>query len=124
MKNALIFGITGQDGAYLAYFLIKKNYNVFGTFRRTSQRSFERLEKLGILNDVTILSADLADQVSIQSVIKKTTPDEIYNLAAQSFVESSFDQPLLTLDITGEYIENGQNLDFQEQAEFSMNINL
>ena len=101
MKNALIFGITGQDGAYLADFLIKKNYNVFGTFRRTSQRSFERLEKLGILNDVTILSADLADQVSIQSVIKKTTPDEIYNLAAQSFVESSFDQPLLTLDITG-----------------------
>ena len=101
MKNALIFGLTGQDGTYLAQFLLKKGYNVFGTFRRTSHRCFERIEEVGIFNDVTKIKADLADQSSINSAIKKVQPDEIYNLAAQSFVGVSFQQPILTSDITG-----------------------
>ena len=101
MKKALIFGITGQDGAYLADFLLKKNYKVFGTYRRTSHRVFERLEAFNLLDKVELLRADLADQISIQKAIKDTSPDEIYNLAAQSFVGASFDQPLLTSDITG-----------------------
>ena len=101
MKKVLIFGITGQDGAYLADFLLKKNYKVFGTFRRTSHKAFERLEAFDLLDKVDLLRADLADQISIQKAIKQSSPDEIYNLAAQSFVGASFDQPLLTSDITG-----------------------
>lgn len=101
MKKALIFGITGQDGTYLADFLLKKNYKVFGTFRRTSHKAFERLEAFDLLDKVDLLRADLADQISIQKAIKQSSPDEIYNLAAQSFVGASFDQPLLTSDITG-----------------------
>jgi len=101
MKNALIFGLTGQDGTYLADFLLKKGYNVFGTFRRTSHRCFERIEELGIFDDVTKLKADLADQSSINSVMRQAEPDEVYNLAAQSFVGVSFQQPILTSDITG-----------------------
>jgi GDPmannose 4,6-dehydratase len=101
MKNALIFGLTGQDGTYLADFLLKKGYNVFGTFRRTSHRCFERIEELGILNDVTKIKADLSDQTSINSAIRQAKPDEVYNLAAQSFVGASFQQPILTSDITG-----------------------
>jgi GDPmannose 4,6-dehydratase len=101
MKNALIFGLTGQDGTYLADFLLKKGYNVFGTFRRTSHKCFERLEEIEIHDKVTKIKADLADQSSIQSAIKQSQPDEIYNLAAQSFVGASFQQPVLTADITG-----------------------
>jgi len=101
MKNALIFGLTGQDGTYLADFLLKKGYNVFGTFRRTSHRCFERIEELGIFNDVTKIKADLSDQTSINSAIREAKPDEVYNLAAQSFVGASFQQPILTSDITG-----------------------
>lgn len=101
MKNALIFGLTGQDGAYLSNFLLKKGYNVFGTFRRTSHRCFERLEEMGTLYDVTRIKADLSDSSSIQSAIKQSQPDEVYNLAAQSFVGASFQQPILTADITG-----------------------
>jgi GDPmannose 4,6-dehydratase len=101
MKNALIFGLTGQDGTYLADFLIKKGYNVFGTFRRTSHRCFERIEELGIFNDVTKIKADLSDHTSINSAIREVKPDEVYNLAAQSFVGASFQQPILTSDITG-----------------------
>lgn len=101
MKKALIFGITGQDGTYLTDFLLKKNYKIFGTFRRTSHRAFERLEAFALLDKVDLIRADLTDQISIQSAIKKSNPDEIYNLAAQSFVGASFDQPLLTSDITG-----------------------
>ena len=101
MKKALILGITGQDGTYLADFLLKKNYKVFGTYRRTSHRAFERLEAFNLLDKVELLRADLADQISIQKAIKDTSPDEIYNLAAQSFVAASYDQPLLTSDITG-----------------------
>ena len=101
MKNALIFGLTGQDGTYLADFLLKKGYNVSGTFRRTSHRCFERIEELGIFNDVTKIKADLSDQTSINSAIREAKPDEVYNLAAQSFVGASFQQPILTSDITG-----------------------
>ena len=101
MKNALIFGVTGQDGAYLVRFLLKKGYNVFGTFRRTSHRCFERLEEMHTFDDIVKIKADLADQISIQSAIRESQPDEIYNLAAQSFVGASFQQPLLTSDITG-----------------------
>ena len=101
MKNALIFGLTGQDGTYLANFLLKKGYNVSGTFRRTSHRCFERVEEMGIFDDITKIKADLSDQTSINSAIRQSEPDEVYNLAAQSFVGASFQQPILTSDITG-----------------------
>ena len=101
MKNALIFGVTGQDGAYLSKFLLKKGYNVFGTFRRTSHRCFERIEELGTFDDIIKIKADLSDQSSINSAIRQAKPDEVYNLAAQSFVGASFQQPILTSDITG-----------------------
>ena len=101
MKNALIFGVTGQDGSYLADFLIKKGYNVFGTFRRTSHRCFERVEELGIFDNFNKIKADLTDQTSINAAIRQAEPDEVYNLAAQSFVGASFQQPILTADVTG-----------------------
>ena len=101
MTNALILGVTGQDGTYLSDFLLKKNYNVFGTFRRSSHKCFERLEEINIFDQVNTIKADLADQGSIQNAIKQSNPDEIYNLAAQSFVGTSFEQPILTSDITG-----------------------
>ena len=100
MKNALIFGVTGQDGAYLSDFLVKKGYNVFGTFRRTSHKCFERLEDLNNMENITTIKADVLDFVSIREAIKISQPDEIYNLAAQSFVGASFQQPLLTSDVT------------------------
>jgi GDPmannose 4,6-dehydratase len=101
LKTALIFGLTGQDGAYLSQFLLKKGYNVFGTFRRTSHKCFERLDEMETFDQITRIKADLADPSSIQSAIRQSQPDEIYNLAAQSFVGASFTQPLLTADITG-----------------------
>jgi GDPmannose 4,6-dehydratase len=101
MKTALIFGLTGQDGAYLSQFLLKKGYNVFGTFRRTSHKCFERLDEMETFDQINRIKADLADPSSIQSAIRQSQPDEIYNLAAQSFVGASFTQPLLTADITG-----------------------
>ena len=100
-KKALIFGITGQDGTYLADFLSKKGYEVVGTYRRTSHKSFERLEAFDLLDKIELINADLLDQISINKSIKNTMPDEIYNLAAQSFVGVSFDQPLLTSEVTG-----------------------
>ena len=101
MTKALILGVTGQDGTYLSEFLLKKNYDVFGTFRRTSHKCFERLEEINIFDQVHTIKVDLADQGSIQNAIKQSNPDEIYNLAAQSFVGTSFEQPILTSDITG-----------------------
>jgi len=77
MTNVLIFGLTGQDGSYLSKFLLKKGYNVFGTFRRTSHRCFERLEEMNTFDDIVKIKADLADQMSIQSAIRKSQPDEI-----------------------------------------------
>jgi len=100
-RTALITGVTGQDGAYLSAFLLEKGYRVFGTFRRSSSRSFERLEYLGILNDVELIPLDLLDQSSLFFALRTTAPDEIYNLAAQSFVGASFEQPIATGEITG-----------------------
>jgi GDPmannose 4,6-dehydratase len=101
LTNALIFGLTGQDGSYLADVLLKKRYNVFGTFRRTSHKCFERLDELKIFDDVTRIKADVLDSTSIQEAISISKPDEIYNLAAQSFVGASFSQPIITSDTTG-----------------------
>tara|TARA_B100002052_G_scaffold294604_1_gene319655 strand:+ start:259 stop:1284 length:1026 start_codon:yes stop_codon:yes gene_type:complete len=100
-KKALITGITGQDGAYLAKFLISKNYEVYGTFRRTSSPNFGRLRTLGIFDDITFVPFDLLDQSSIISALDDIKPNEIYNLAAQSFVGASFEQPIATGEITG-----------------------
>lgn len=99
MKSALILGVTGQDGSYLADFLLKKGYNVYGSFRRTSHRLFERLEAFDILEKIDLVKLDLTDQISINKAIKNIQPDEMYNLAAQSFVGVSFDQPILTSNV-------------------------
>jgi GDPmannose 4,6-dehydratase len=101
MKNALVTGITGQDGAYLADFLLKKGYKVFGTYRRLSTPNFWRLQYLGIFEKVELLPVDLLDSFSITEAIKLSKPDEIYNLAAMSFVGASFEQPLASAEITG-----------------------
>ena len=100
-REALITGVTGQDGAYLAQFLLEKGYKVYGTFRRVSTPNFWRLQYLGVLNDVELIPFDLLDQSSIVEAIKLAKPDEIYNLAAQSFVGASFEQPVATGEITG-----------------------
>tara|TARA_B100000676_G_C17990423_1_gene794552 strand:+ start:91 stop:1125 length:1035 start_codon:yes stop_codon:yes gene_type:complete len=100
-KIALITGVTGQDGSYLAKFLLEKDYKVFGTYRRVSTPNFWRLEYLGILGDIELIPFDLLDQSSILEAIKLAKPDEIYNLAAQSFVGASFEQPVATGEITG-----------------------
>ena len=101
MKKALILGVTGQDGAYLADFLLKKGYEVFGSIRRTSHRQLERLESMDIFGKVKLIYVDLIDQSSLNRIMKITQPDEIYNLAAQSFVGVSFVEPFLTTEITG-----------------------
>ncbi len=101
MKTALITGITGQDGAYLAKFLISKGYRVYGGYRRTSTRNFWRLHYLDVKKDITLIPLDLLDQTSILSAIKESNPDEIYNLAAQSFVGASFDEAIATGEICG-----------------------
>jgi len=100
-KKALITGVTGQDGAYLAQFLLGKGYKVYGTFRRVSTPNFWRLEYLGILKDVELIPFDLLDQSSILEALKLSKPNEVYNLAAQSFVGASFEQPVATGEITG-----------------------
>ena len=101
MKRALITGITGQDGAYLAAFLIGKGYQIFGTYRRTSTPNFWRLQYLDILEQITLIPADATDMSSILEAVTVSDPHEIYNLAAQSYVGASFDQPLLTTEIDG-----------------------
>lgn len=103
MKKAIVTGITGQDGAYLAQFLLKKGYKVYGTFRRTSSVNFWRIEELGIRDDpnLELVEYDLTDQANSISMVEKIRPDEIYNLAAQSFVGVSFEQPITTAQITG-----------------------
>jgi len=97
--KALITGITGQDGSYLAEFLVGKGYEVAGVVRRSSSERFERLE--GIRDRITILQADLHDQSSLVDAVRTFRPTEFYNLAAQSFVPTSWSQPLLTGDFTG-----------------------
>ncbi|MDH5655979.1 MAG: GDP-mannose 4,6-dehydratase [Spirochaetia bacterium] len=103
MKKAIITGITGQDGAYLAELLLEKGYEVYGTFRRTASVIFWRIEELGIQNhpNLHLIEFDLTDQSNIIRMVEKIQPDEIYNLAAQSFVAVSFEQPLSTAMITG-----------------------
>ena len=98
MPKALITGITGQDGSYLAEFLLGKGYEVVGIVRRTSHDSYERIGHL--LDRVTIAAADLLDQHSLTQVIQEHRPDEVYNLAAQSFVPASWTQPVLTGEFT------------------------
>jgi GDPmannose 4,6-dehydratase len=97
-KIALITGITGQDGSYLAEFLLEKGYKVYGLVRRSSTENFERIEHF--IEQVEIIQADLMDQLSLINVLKKTKAQEVYNLAAQSFVPTSFEQPVLTAEIT------------------------
>lgn len=101
MKRALITGITGQDGAYLADFLLKKGYKVYGTYRRSSTPNFWRLQTLKVLDKITLISADMTDFSSLVEAVNVSNPDEIYNLAAQSFVGNSFDQPFTTAHVDG-----------------------
>lgn len=102
-KTAIVTGITGQDGAYLAQLLLDKGYTVHGTYRRTSSVNFWRIEELGVQGhpELHLVEYDLTDLGSSISLVQKVQPDEIYNLAAQSFVGVSFDQPVTTAHITG-----------------------
>ncbi|NPV29973.1 MAG: GDP-mannose 4,6-dehydratase [Firmicutes bacterium] len=97
-KKALITGVTGQDGAYLAKLLLEKGYKVYGTFRRTTGIMSWRLEELGILDKIKLVPMDLLELTNIIRVIEDIRPDEVYNLAAQSFVALSFEQPILTCE--------------------------
>ena len=103
MKHALITGITGQDGAYLTASLLEKGYKVSGTYRRTSSTNFWRLQDLGVLDhqNLQLIEHDLTDLGSCIRVISQSEASEVYNLAAQSFVGASFDQPFATSEITG-----------------------
>ena len=97
-RRALVTGITGQDGSYLAEFLLEKGYEVYGLVRRSSTVNFERIQH--IQDDVRLLSGDLLDQNSLMFAIQEAQPHEVYNLGAQSFVPASWEQPLLTGEIT------------------------
>lgn len=103
VRTALITGLTGQDGAYLAEYLLLKGYKVVGTYRRTSSQSFWRLRELGILdhNNLSLVSSDVTDLGSSIRLLENTRPCEVYNLAAQSFVGVSFDQPFTTANVSG-----------------------
>jgi len=98
-KKAFITGVTGQDGSYLAEFLLEKGYKVFGMTRRTSTDNLERIEH--IKNKIEIVHGDLADQSSLICLLQQIQPDEIYNLASQSFVHSSWTEPITTAEFTG-----------------------
>jgi GDPmannose 4,6-dehydratase len=97
-RRALVTGITGQDGSYLAELLLDEGYEVYGVVRRSSTESFERIAHLG--NRVELLQADLLDQASLQEALRVARPHEVYNLAAQSFVPTSWTQPVLTAEFT------------------------
>jgi len=97
-KKALVTGVTGQDGSYLAEFLLEKGYEVIGMVRRTSTVNFERIKH--IQDQITLASGDLADQISIIDILREHQPAEVYNLAAQSFVPISWSQPVLTGEVT------------------------
>src|SRR3954465_835853 len=97
-KRALITGITGQDGSYLPELLLEKGYEVHGMVRRSSDEKFERINH--IREKVTLHQGDLLDQFSLASLLDKVKPDEVYNLAAQSFVPTSWNQPVLTGEFT------------------------
>src|SRR5688500_798335 len=98
MKTALITGITGQDGSYLAEFLLSKGYRVAGMTRRTSTMPVDRIAHL--INKIDLVSGDLLDTDSLVSAVNEVQPDEVYNLAAQSFVPTSWNQPVGTSEIT------------------------
>jgi GDPmannose 4,6-dehydratase len=99
VKKALITGVTGQDGSYMAEFLLEKGYKVYGMVRRSSVENYERIEH--IREKLYFVQGDLSDQSSLDEAIKSVQPDEVYNLAAQSFVPTSWNQPVLTGDIDG-----------------------
>ena len=103
MKTAIITGITGQDGAYLSRLLLEKNYVVYGTYRRTASINLWRIEELGLKNNpnLHLIGYDLTDSGSAIRLLEKINPDEVYNLAAQSFVAASFSEPISTSQITG-----------------------
>lgn len=103
MKTAVITGVTGQDGAYLAELLLEKDYTVYGAYRRTASTNFWRIEELGIRNHpaLHLVEYDLTDLGSSIRLLEQAEPDEVYSLAAQSFVAVSFDQPITTGQITG-----------------------
>jgi len=129
-KVALLSGINGQDGSYLAEFLLSKGYEVHGIVRRCSNQNLERLEP--IINLITLHSADLMDQGSLQRIVNNIRPDEVYNLAAQSFVAASWEQPVITSEITAlgatrllEVIkhtiyEHGKNIKFYQASSSEM----
>lgn len=100
-KNALITGITGQDGAYLAKFLLEKGYTVYGLLARRSTPTVWRLEYLNILDRINLIEGDLMDMGAVSQALKESRADEVYNLGAQSFVATSWKQPLLTANATG-----------------------
>jgi len=97
--RALITGVTGQDGSYLAEFLLEKGYEVYGLVRRSSLEKFDRIQLC--IDKINLVEGDLTDQSSLDSVMHAVKPDEVYNLAAQSFVPVSYNQPVLTADVTG-----------------------
>jgi GDPmannose 4,6-dehydratase len=101
MKTALVTGVTGQDGAYLSKLLLEKGYKVYGARRRSASANEWRLEELGINQDVEKIEFELLEFSNMQRAIERIKPDEIYNLAAQSFVGSSFEQPLYTAEVDG-----------------------
>ena len=106
--KAFITGITGQDGAYLAQLLLDKGYEVWGMVRRSSTQEFStsRLERLGVAQDVNLVDGDLLDLSSITRALEAIQPDEVYNLAAQSFVKTSWEQPILTAQVNGLGVAN------------------
>lgn len=99
MKTALITGILGQDGPYLAQLLLEKDYKVYGLIRRYTNPNFSNLDYLGITDKIDYITGDLTDEASLINIIKTIRPDEVYNLAAQSFVGASWDQATLTTEI-------------------------
>lgn len=105
-KSALITGVTGQDGAYLSRFLLNKGYNVYGVMARRSTDTLWRLRELGIENDVHFVNGDLTDLSSLIRAMEISIADEVYNLGAQSFVATSWEQPILTAQVTGVAVAN------------------
>lgn len=106
MKNALITGITGQDGSYLAELLLEKGYNVFGIVRRKSKLDFGNLEGTAAKEKINFIFGDITDMAAMINAIEESKPDEVYNLAAQSFVAQSFKEPVASANITGVAVAN------------------
>ncbi len=98
-KRALITGVSGQDGAYLSKLLLEKGYEVYGAFRRSASSPMGRLQELGIADDIHPVTMELLEASNVAATVEKVKPDEVYNLAAQSFVATSFEQPLYTADV-------------------------